>query len=126
MSYDPTVGRWTTEDPIAFEGGDANLYRYVGNSPINAPSMATPTRTVCGSGTASMSGSRTMARPRISGAGEARKGTRDVGLGWSVPSTTWADHPKTCALHPHLWLMPRATRVVFRKSERIKKGRTKQ
>ena len=28
MSYDPTIGRWTTEDPIAFDGGDFNLYRY--------------------------------------------------------------------------------------------------
>jgi hypothetical protein len=36
MSYDPTIGRWTQEDPIAFEGGDANLYRYVGNDPVNA------------------------------------------------------------------------------------------
>ena len=35
MSYDPTVGRFISEDPIAFEGGDANLYRYVGNSPTN-------------------------------------------------------------------------------------------
>jgi uncharacterized protein RhaS with RHS repeats len=35
MSYDPTVGRWITEDPIGFEGNDANLYRYVGNSPTN-------------------------------------------------------------------------------------------
>jgi hypothetical protein len=35
MSYDETVGRWTAEDPIAFEGGDANLYRFVGNSPTN-------------------------------------------------------------------------------------------
>ncbi len=33
MSYDSTIGRWTAEDPIAFEGGDANLYRYVGNAP---------------------------------------------------------------------------------------------
>jgi hypothetical protein len=33
--YDPIIGRWTTEDPIEFEGGDANLYRYVGNSPTN-------------------------------------------------------------------------------------------
>ncbi len=32
MSYDPTIGRFISEDPIAFEGGDANLYRYVGNS----------------------------------------------------------------------------------------------
>ncbi len=33
MSYDPTIGRWTAQDPIAFDGGDANLYRYVGNEP---------------------------------------------------------------------------------------------
>lgn len=30
--YDPTIGRWFTEDPIGFDGGDANLYRYVGNN----------------------------------------------------------------------------------------------
>lgn len=24
--YDPTVGRWTTKDPIGFAGGDTNLY----------------------------------------------------------------------------------------------------
>jgi hypothetical protein len=34
--YDPTTGRWTTEDPIRFEAGDANLYRYVKNDPTNA------------------------------------------------------------------------------------------
>lgn len=34
--YDPTIGRWTTEDPIGFAGGDANLERYVGNDPTNA------------------------------------------------------------------------------------------
>jgi RHS repeat-associated protein len=31
--YDPEVGRWLSEDPIGFASGDANLYRYVGNSP---------------------------------------------------------------------------------------------
>lgn len=31
MTYDPAVGRWLTMDPIGFEAGDANLYRYVGN-----------------------------------------------------------------------------------------------
>jgi hypothetical protein len=36
MSYDPTIGRWVQEDPIAFEGGDTNLYRYVRNRPTNA------------------------------------------------------------------------------------------
>jgi hypothetical protein len=34
--YDPTVGRWRTEDPIGFTSGDYNLYRYVGNNPTNA------------------------------------------------------------------------------------------
>jgi RHS repeat-associated protein len=33
--YDSSVGRWLSEDPIGFAAGDANLYRYVGNSPIN-------------------------------------------------------------------------------------------
>ena len=31
--YDPEVGRWTAKDPIGFDGGDANLYAYVGNNP---------------------------------------------------------------------------------------------
>jgi RHS repeat-associated protein len=30
--YDSTTGRWISEDPISFAAGDANLYRYVGNS----------------------------------------------------------------------------------------------
>jgi RHS repeat-associated protein len=28
---DPFTGRWTTQDPLGFAAGDANLYRYVGN-----------------------------------------------------------------------------------------------
>jgi RHS repeat-associated protein len=31
--YDPATGRFISQDPIGFEAGDANLYRYVGNSP---------------------------------------------------------------------------------------------
>ncbi len=34
--YDPTTGRWTTEDPIGFASGDTNLYRYERNDPINS------------------------------------------------------------------------------------------
>jgi RHS repeat-associated protein len=30
--YDPNLGRWTSEDPIGFAGGNANLSRYVGNA----------------------------------------------------------------------------------------------
>ncbi len=33
--YDAEVGRWISEDPIGFAAGDANLYRYVSNSPTN-------------------------------------------------------------------------------------------
>ncbi|MGI0016041.1 MAG: RHS repeat-associated core domain-containing protein, partial [Nitrososphaera sp.] len=33
--YDPETGRWTAKDPIRFEGGDANLYGYVLNDPVN-------------------------------------------------------------------------------------------
>ncbi len=33
--YDPNTGRFLSEDPIGFAGGDANLYRYVGNNPVN-------------------------------------------------------------------------------------------
>jgi RHS repeat-associated protein len=31
--YDPKTGRWLSQDPIGFWGGDADLYRYCGNNP---------------------------------------------------------------------------------------------
>jgi RHS repeat-associated protein len=34
--YSGIIGRWLSEDPIGFSGGDTNLYRYVGNGPTNA------------------------------------------------------------------------------------------
>ena len=33
--YDPKIGRWTSKDPISFDGGDSNLYGYVLQDPIN-------------------------------------------------------------------------------------------
>jgi RHS repeat-associated protein len=33
--YDPQTGRWTSKDPIGFNGGDTNLYGYVVNDPVN-------------------------------------------------------------------------------------------
>lgn len=34
--YDPQIGRWTSKDPILFDGGDSNLFGYVSNDPVNA------------------------------------------------------------------------------------------
>jgi RHS repeat-associated protein len=33
--YDPRLGRFLNVDPIGFDGGDTNLYAYVGNNPVN-------------------------------------------------------------------------------------------
>ena len=33
--YDPATGSFISEDPIGFGGQDENLYRYVGNDPVN-------------------------------------------------------------------------------------------
>ncbi|MGV1100658.1 RHS repeat-associated core domain-containing protein [Thiovibrio sp. JS02] len=33
--YDPQAGRFISKDPIGFAGGDVNVYRYVGNDPVN-------------------------------------------------------------------------------------------
>ena len=33
--YEAETGRWTAKDPIGFNGGDTNLYGYVGNDPVN-------------------------------------------------------------------------------------------
>jgi RHS repeat-associated protein len=33
--YDAETGRWTSKDPIGFNGGDSNLYGYVVNDPVN-------------------------------------------------------------------------------------------
>src|SRR5690606_36053407 len=33
--YDANTGRFLSEDPLQFEGGDANLYRYAAGDPVN-------------------------------------------------------------------------------------------
>ncbi len=35
MFYDPTTQRFLSEDPIGFDSGDFNFYRYVGNNSVN-------------------------------------------------------------------------------------------
>jgi RHS repeat-associated protein len=45
--YDPSTGRYMSEDPTGFSAGDANLYRYVFNDPVN---LVDPTGEVIGWG----------------------------------------------------------------------------
>ncbi len=33
--YDPQSARWTSKDPIKFNGDTLNIYRYVNNDPVN-------------------------------------------------------------------------------------------
>lgn len=33
--YDSQIGRWTSKDPIGFDGGDTNLFGYVLQDPVN-------------------------------------------------------------------------------------------
>ena len=33
--YSPETGRFLTRDPLGHAGGDTNLYRFVGNNPVN-------------------------------------------------------------------------------------------
>ncbi len=34
--YDSSTGRWISQDPMGFDAGDSNLYRYVNNAPTDA------------------------------------------------------------------------------------------
>jgi RHS repeat-associated protein len=34
--YDSTTGRWISQDPLGFDAGDSNLYRYVNNRPSSS------------------------------------------------------------------------------------------
>jgi RHS repeat-associated protein len=45
---DAKMGRWTSQDPLGFDAGDADLYRYVGNDPTNGvdPTGLVPASTV--------------------------------------------------------------------------------
>ena len=33
--YNAAIGTWMTQDPMGFDAGDSNLYRYVNNAPTN-------------------------------------------------------------------------------------------
>jgi len=45
--YGPSTGTWISQDPLGFIVGDTNLYRYVGNSPINRVDPSGFAETAC-------------------------------------------------------------------------------
>jgi RHS repeat-associated protein len=45
--YDPVVGRWISKDPIRFGGGQANLYTYGNNDPVNKKDPSGTTVWMC-------------------------------------------------------------------------------
>ena len=37
--YSPLIGRFLQTDPLGFDAGDNNIYRYFGNNPINGATL---------------------------------------------------------------------------------------
>jgi uncharacterized protein RhaS with RHS repeats len=50
--YDPKIGRFISEDPIGFAGGDVNFFAYVGDKPANQVDPAGLVAFVCAKRTA--------------------------------------------------------------------------
>lgn len=93
--FDPSIGRWITEDPIELDGGDVNLYRAMRNNPTNRFTRAdfAPTWYGLGQGTAP---DRFVADRRLTGPDigrvasfdfwQTRGDWNDIGAGtWSQP-----------------------------------------
>jgi RHS repeat-associated protein len=68
--YDPDVGRFISEDPIGFEGGDVNLMAYAQNNPVNTidPSGKIPPNLVTGGIGAAIGGTTAFINAYSSGA----------------------------------------------------------
>jgi RHS repeat-associated protein len=92
--YDPSVGRFISEDPISFGGGDSNLSRYVGNtaSYVTDPSglKTVPCPDVDCSGLQRGGGMTvpTGGRPGIGPGGTPGGGRPGTGTPVNVPRTT--------------------------------------
>ena len=82
--YSPTLGRWTSLDPIRYLAGDTNLYRSIGNQPVNTtdPSgLVWPFSTIAGAvigavvgGGAQIVSNLVNGRPTFQGVGGAMVG----------------------------------------------------
>jgi RHS repeat-associated protein len=45
--YDPKIGRFLSDDPLGFEGGDSNFYAYVFNDPVSLSDPSGLTTQIC-------------------------------------------------------------------------------
>ena len=54
--YDPTLGRFVSEDRLGFGSGDVNFYAYVGNNPVNANDPTGNCPSCIGAGTSMLLG----------------------------------------------------------------------
>ncbi len=81
--YDPSTGRYMSDDPTGFSAGDANLYRYVFNDPTN---LVDPTGEVVGGANitpmlaAALAAASAQDVPHISGDGRDVKDYYDLRL----------------------------------------------
>ncbi len=88
--YDPTVGRWTSKDPIGF-GGGSNLYAYCGNDAINR---------VDPDGKRPLSKSETAF---LDGYFGSSLDTSVIDLGYSLGSRSWSPYGNRISLEKKLW-----------------------
>jgi len=73
--YDAKTGRWTAKDPILFKGGQANLYVYCSNNPLNYIDLT----------------------------GFGRWGYRQLGAGFPLYINNIDENLNTVAGHEHYW-----------------------
>jgi RHS repeat-associated protein len=103
--YDPETGRWTAKDSILFEGGQRNLYAYVGNDPANfSDSMGLiagvdDAAFLAGAATATAAAAGALYGWCIAGGCEAV--AHDLQQGWQH-LVNWADNAREKDLLKHL------------------------
>ncbi len=86
--YDPRTGRWTAPDPLRYEGGDTNLYRYAHGDPVNLIDP-TGTSSCLAGGCGGSAGGGELFRPMPMGGG--RRGG-SAGAGGASGGRSYHDH----------------------------------
>jgi len=84
--YDATSGRWISQDPLGFNGGDTNLYRYVHNAPTVDIDPSALRQAVVGA--AAAAGGTEVAKDVLITLGPLGwAALAGVGLGWAIDAS---------------------------------------